>query len=113
MVFNISIFIVSDEDCYQLDPMPKYAQCLKRAYGKYLIHIAAQIGDLELVKYLVKSGENPNIMDFGAKTPLLVAALNNNEDIVSYLVEYINEKDNAIQKKKENHKKFMLGQHLN
>ena len=92
-------------------------QCLKLAYGKYVVHIAAQIGDLELVKYLVKSGENPNIMDFQAKTPLIVAALHNNADIVKYLVDYILKKDNALrmalQKQKENYTKFMLGKNLN
>ena len=107
---NISLsFLISDEECNKLDSTPKYAQCLKRDYGKYVVHTAAQMGDLELVRHLIKSGEQPNILEYQGNTPLVLAILNNNVDTMKYLMSHIMKKNNAIQKNKTNYLDFILG----
>ena len=72
-----------------LDSVPNYAKCLKSIYGKYAMFVAAKIGQIELVKYLIKSGEAPNVEDYRGLTPLIVAALNDHADVVEYLRDYI------------------------
>lgn len=51
------------------------------------LHEAAEIGDLDLVKELVKNGKALNRRNEKGATPLIVAAENLNEKVVSYLLE--------------------------
>ena len=59
-------------------------------YGKYLLSIAAMVGDIEAMNELIKAGANINSQDNdrGGTTPLIEAALAGYPDAVSLLVEH-------------------------
>ncbi len=54
---------------------------------KTLLHIAVQVGDLELVQFIVEKIKNPDMQDRNGKTAMHIAAVNNRTDIVICLVE--------------------------
>jgi ankyrin repeat protein len=55
--------------------------------GYSLLHTAAYVGNLELVKYLVDKGANANGVDNYKRSVLHHAAISGNLDLVKYLVE--------------------------
>lgn len=55
--------------------------------GRSLLHYAARVGDLRIIKILIKNfNANIDIINKDEQTPLLQAALNGHEDIVEYLI---------------------------
>jgi ankyrin repeat protein len=57
--------------------------------GETLLHLAARGGHLELTKELVKAGAAIGTADYERNTPLHLAALNGKDNVVSYLVDYL------------------------
>lgn len=53
------------------------------------IHIAAQIGNIEIVRFLIEESvrENPNLPRINNFTPMHAAAMNGHVEIVNYLIE--------------------------
>jgi ankyrin repeat protein len=49
------------------------------------LHIAADRGDVDMVKYLVEKGANPSAHTLFGQTPLQVAAIRLNSEVVDYL----------------------------
>ncbi|RKY10524.1 MAG: hypothetical protein DRP56_00720, partial [Planctomycetota bacterium] len=49
------------------------------------LHSAAQLGCLEIVKYLVEKGANPNVLNFLYETPLDVAVMNGHTETADFL----------------------------
>ena len=54
--------------------------------GWTALHHACQYGDIEIVKIIVKSGANINKFSNTGYYPIHIAALNDNDDIIEYLV---------------------------
>lgn len=53
---------------------------------KSLLHVAASIGNLEIVKYLVEKGCDVNVLDDDHQPPISDAINNNHEAVVNYLL---------------------------
>ncbi len=51
-----------------------------------LLHLASLQQDVPLVKWLLKKGANPNVVDTTAESPLSLALIKNNTDIASLLI---------------------------
>ena len=87
-LFEIVIFLnLFTVDCRDTEPMPIYANCMRKTFGQFVAHEAAKLGNLALMKYLHKQGAKLNSMDSHGETPILVAALNNNWEVVRFLHE--------------------------
>ena len=72
--------------------------CMKKIYGKYVVHQAAIKGKFNLIRHLHQQGNVLNKMDRNGETPILLAALKGHWDIVYFLHEKI-----ESMKKKSNH----------
>ncbi len=69
-------------------------------YGKYSLHKATKLGDLQLMKILVANGNNINELDDYGHTALIISALEGHLDCIKYLVTHnadVNTKDNEGQ----------------
>uniref|UniRef100_A0A336N0B5 CSON009862 protein n=1 Tax=Culicoides sonorensis TaxID=179676 RepID=A0A336N0B5_CULSO len=65
--------------------------------GKTLLHIAASLGNLEIVEFLINNKAEKNANDVIGKTPLHHAIKNESEEVFSYLIKEkvdVNAKDN-------------------
>ncbi len=66
---------------------------IKDMYGNTLLHVAASMGDVELVELLLENGANPNAKNEYGETPLHRAT---NAEVAKKLIRYgsyVNEKD--------------------
>ena len=68
----------------------------KNEHGNTFLHLAADNGNIEVLKYLVSQGANVNVKDNYGRTPLQVAVNKNNLEMVEYLISHgadVNVKD--------------------
>ena len=56
--------------------------------GYFPIHVAAEMGHMDILKFLVPLCENRNQPDNDGNTPIDIARLSKHEDIVKYLESY-------------------------
>ena len=68
-----------------LNTTTKYLFCIDY-FGQTAYHWAAKLGDLKMLKILMDYGLYHNQKDYRGRTPLYIAALNNNKEICSYLL---------------------------
>jgi len=92
-----SIGAVSPDDLYDaviIENLPKIKSLLKKApcmaksilyCGKSIIHLAAERGNIDIVRYLLNIGISPNLRDTGLVTPLHLASLYGEKRIVKLL----------------------------
>ena len=57
--------------------------------GESPLIFASEEGHLDVVKYLVSKGADPNKQDARGYTPIDFAAANGHHDVVEYLFEYL------------------------
>lgn len=75
---------------YMNEIKPGYVEVSSRPGSGYRaletpLHLAAELGYLDIVKYLVEKGVNPNVLNFLHKTPLDVAIINGHTEIADFL----------------------------
>jgi ankyrin repeat protein len=56
------------------------------SHERSLVHIAAQIGDLDILKYLIEQGANYNAQARRGEAPLHLAVFNNYRQIIEFLI---------------------------
>lgn len=74
--------IVSDLLSHGYSPLESY---LHRG-GQTILHFAARLGYIDMVKLLLDSGADPNLPDCGGETPLIAASRFNNVDVMKLLL---------------------------
>ena len=94
-------FFFLETICNDKNVLPVYGKCMIESYGEYVIHQAAIEGKLELIKFLHKKGFVLNKMDQNGETPMLLAALKGQWNIVYYLHDKI--RDEKKKTKNKNH----------
>jgi ankyrin repeat protein len=52
-----------------------------------LLHVAAEIGNSDIVEFLIERGADTNARDFNGFTPLIIACINRNEDAFWCLID--------------------------
>ena len=57
--------------------------------GRSPLHLAAEIGDLDVVRQLIRRGAKIEVLDKNGQTPLDVAVENGNSDVVKSLLNYL------------------------
>ena len=57
--------------------------------GNHVIHLAVEMGSLEIVKLLLSKGANPTIPDDNGDTPIHVAARTQNVEMLKLLTSFI------------------------
>ena len=55
-------------------------------YGQTCYHWAAKLGNLKMLKILIDYGKHHNQKDFKGRTPLYLAAVNNNREVCDFLL---------------------------
>ena len=68
-----------------LDSNPQYLFSIDY-FGQTAYHWAAKLGDLKMLKILMEYGLYHNQKDYKGRTPLYIAAMNNNKEISSYVL---------------------------
>ena len=68
-------------------------------FGQTAYHWAAKFSDIKMMKILISFGKHHNQKDFKGRTPLYLAAFNNNKDMCKFLLE---NNANLFLKDKEN-----------
>ena len=68
-----------------LDSNPNYLFTIDY-FGQTPYHWAAKLGDLKMTKILLDYGLYHNQKDYKGRTPLYIAAMNNNKDVCNFLL---------------------------
>ena len=55
-------------------------------FGQTCYHWAAKLGNIKMLKILLEYGKHHNQKDFKGRTPLYLAAMNNNKEICAFLI---------------------------
>ena len=68
-------------------------------YGQTPYHWAAKLGDIKMMEILISFGQHHNQKDFKGRTPIYLAAINNNKEMCKYLLDnyanpFIKDKEN-------------------
>ena len=75
------------EDIAALITSPAHANCVDDKNGNYPIHIAAQNGHCDLVKWLVSNGAKVNVQNGTGQTPLHMSTSYDYADVAEFLKE--------------------------
>jgi len=68
-------------------------------FGQTAYHWAAKLGDIKMMEILISFGKHHNQKDFKGRTPIYLAAVNNNKEMCKYLLDnyanpFIKDKEN-------------------
>ncbi len=110
------IYVIDNNDVIKIKKILRwgvYINYRDQRAGYTPLIAACEVGNIEVVKLIIKYGANINKTDYGGNTPLIHALVNKKENIIKFLVEYgadVNIKGGftALELAKENNQKKII-----
>ena len=89
VVRHLQKFLVETREIMRIDPGNGFNPLMQIKNGKNAIHIAAEKGDLQMVKKMCKFTKNGNDPTDDGKSAIYLAAANGQNHVVKFLIEYL------------------------
>jgi len=89
VVRHLQKFLVETREIMRIDPGNGFNPLMQINNGKNAIHIAAEKGDLHMVKKMCKYTKNGNDPTDDGKSAIYLAAANGQNQVVKFLIEYL------------------------